>query len=157
MRAVAGGRTAADTDVLPAMSVAVRPPPGATPEQLLEESPEASLGAALTRDILVRAGITSTAASLAWLLARPPGLPGQASTTGLVALVGAQLGQTIAVRGRTPLVVAAVAVSWVLLVAAVQLPGISRALGSWLSPQRRSRTLSFVGRVRMRVRRSVRR
>jgi cation-transporting ATPase I len=118
------------TDVLPAMSVAVRPPPGATPEQLLEEGPEASLGAALTRDILIRAAITSTAASLAWLLARPVSLPGQASTTGLVTLVGAQLGQTIAVRGRTPLVVAAVAVSWVLLVAAVQLPGISRIVGS---------------------------
>lgn len=102
----------------------------ATPEQLLEEGPEASLGAALTRDILIRAAITSTAASLAWLLARPVSLPGQASTTGLVTLVGAQLGQTIAVRGRTPLVVAAVAVSWVLLVAAVQLPGISRIVGS---------------------------
>ncbi|HEY0575614.1 MAG TPA: HAD-IC family P-type ATPase [Pseudonocardia sp.] len=118
------------TDVLPAMSVAVRPPPGATPEQLLEEGPEASLGTALTRDILIRAAITATAASLAWLIARPLSAPGQASTTGLVALVGAQLGQTLAVRGRTPLVLAAVAVSWVLLVAAVQLPGISRIVGS---------------------------
>ncbi|GAA3050959.1 cation-translocating P-type ATPase [Pseudonocardia yunnanensis] len=118
------------TDVLPAMAVAVRPPADATPEQLLAEGPEQSLGGALTRDIEVRAAITATSAGIAWLLARPVSTAGQASTTGLVALVGAQLGQTLAVRGRTPLVAAAVAGSMVLLAVAVQVPGLSRVVGS---------------------------
>jgi cation-transporting ATPase I len=118
------------TDVLPAMAVAVRPPADATPEQLLAEGPEQSLGGALTRDIQVRAAITATSAGIAWLLARPASTAGQASTTGLVALVGAQLGQTLAVRGRTPLVAVAVAGSMVLLAVAVQVPGLSRVVGS---------------------------
>src|SRR3954469_9762032 len=79
------------TDVLPAMAVAVRPPPDTTTDQLLAEGPEASLGSALTRDIYVRAAATAGAATAAWLLARPASLPGQTSTTALVALVGAQL------------------------------------------------------------------
>jgi cation-transporting ATPase I len=118
------------TDVLPAMAVAVRPPPDVTPEELLAEGPDASLGSALTRDILVRAAITATAAFVTWLLARPVSSPAQASTTGLVALIGAQLGQTIAVRGRTPLVVVGAAGSLLVLAAAVQTPGVSRIVGS---------------------------
>ncbi|GAA1309284.1 cation-translocating P-type ATPase [Pseudonocardia xinjiangensis] len=118
------------TDVLPAMAVAVRPPPHATPEQLLAEGPETSLGGALIRDIQVRAAITATAAGAAWLVSRPVSTPGQAGTTGLVALVGAQLGQTLAVRGRTPLVAASVVGSMALLAVAVQIPGLSHAVGS---------------------------
>ncbi|MBC3194503.1 HAD-IC family P-type ATPase [Pseudonocardia sp. C8] len=118
------------TDVLPAMAVAVRPPPDTSPAELLAHGPEASLGTSLTRDIQVRAAITATAAAVAWLLARPVSTPGQASTTGLVALVGGQLGQTLAVRGRTPLVAVAVVVSLGLLAATVQLPGLSRIAGS---------------------------
>jgi cation-transporting P-type ATPase I len=118
------------TDVLPAMAVAVRPPPDVTPDQLLAEGPERSLGATLTRDIQIRAAITATAAGAAWLLARPVSTSGQAGTVGLVALVGAQLGQTLAVRGRTPLVAAAVVGSMALLATAVQLPGLSRIVGS---------------------------
>ncbi|NMH93700.1 HAD-IC family P-type ATPase [Pseudonocardia bannensis] len=118
------------TDVLPAMAVAVRPPPDVTPEELLAEGPDASLGSALNRDIGVRAAITAIAAIVAWLLARPVSGPGQAGTTGLVALVGAQLGQTMVVRGRTPLVLAGAAGSLLVLAAAVQTPGISRVVGS---------------------------
>ena len=117
------------TDVLPAMAVAVRPPPDTTADQLLAEGPEASLGAALTRDMYVRAAATAGAATAAWLLARPASLPGQTSTTALVALVGAQLGQTIAVRGRTPLVVGAVLGSGALLAIIVQVPGVSQFFG----------------------------
>jgi cation-transporting ATPase I len=117
------------TDVLPAMAVAVRPPPDATADQLLAEGPEASLGSALTRDIYLRAAATAGAAAAAWLLARPASLPGQSSTTALVALVGAQLGQTIAVRGRTPLVVRAVLGSGALLAIIVQVPGVSHFFG----------------------------
>jgi cation-transporting ATPase I len=117
------------TDVLPAMAVAVRPPPDLTPEKLLAEGPEGSLGAALTRDIRLRAATTATSAAGAWFLARPVSTAAQASTTGLVALIGAQLAQTLAVRGRTPLVTAAAAGSFVLLAVVVQVPGISRVVG----------------------------
>jgi cation-transporting P-type ATPase I len=117
------------TDVLPAMAVAVRPPPHATPEDLLAEGPEASLGAMLTRDVYSRAATTATAAMISWLLARPVSTFQQASTTGLVALVGAQLGQTMAVRGRTPLVLAAGAGSLLALGAVVQTPGVSQFFG----------------------------
>jgi cation-transporting ATPase I len=118
------------TDVLPAMAVAVRPPPDVTADQLLAEGPERSLGTSLTRDIQLRATTTATAAGAAWMLARPVSTPGQAATTGLVALVGAQLAQTMAVRGRTPLVAAAAVGSFVLLALAVQVPGLSHAVGS---------------------------
>jgi cation-transporting ATPase I len=117
------------TDVLPAMAVAVRPPPQATADQLLAEGPEASLGSALTRDMYLRAAATAGAATAAWLLARPASLPGQTSTTALVALVGAQLGQTLAVPGRTPLVVGAVLGSEALLAIIVQVPGVSHFFG----------------------------
>lgn len=117
------------TDVLPAMAIAVRPPPRVTPEALLAEGPEASLGATLNRAIATRAATTSAAAIAAWLLARPVSTPAQASTTGLVALVGAQLGQTIAVRGRTTLVVAAAAGSLAMLAGIVQVPGLSQFFG----------------------------
>ncbi|NIH84467.1 cation-translocating P-type ATPase [Amycolatopsis granulosa] len=117
------------TDVLPAMAVAVRPPPDADPEQLLSEGPETSLGAVLTRDMIARAATTAGAALGGWLFARPVGTPSQAGTTGLVALVAAQLGQTMAVRGRTPLVLAAGAGSLLALAAIVQIPGVSGFFG----------------------------
>ncbi len=47
------------TDMLPAMAVAIRPPSASSPEQLLAEGPEVSLGAALTRDIYLRAVVTA--------------------------------------------------------------------------------------------------
>ncbi|MGW1678388.1 HAD-IC family P-type ATPase [Saccharopolyspora sp. NPDC002376] len=118
------------TDIMPAIAIAVRPPPHATPEKLLAEGPEASLGTALARDVYARAAATAGAAGLAWLLARPLSTAAQARTTGLVALVSAQLAQTLAVRGRTPLVLAAGAGSLVVLFGLVQLPGVSQFFGS---------------------------
>ncbi|MCI2417255.1 cation-translocating P-type ATPase [Saccharopolyspora sp. K220] len=118
------------TDVLPAIAIAVRPPPHATPEKLLAEGPEASLGAALARDVYVRATATAGAAGLAWMLARPLSTAAQARTTGLVALVSAQLAQTVAVRGRTPLVLVAGTGSMLILAALVQVPGVSQFFGS---------------------------
>jgi cation-transporting P-type ATPase I len=145
------------TDVLPAMAIAVRPPPHATPEDLLAEGPEASLGAMLTRDVSTRAVTTATAAMAGWLLARPVSTFRQASTTGLVALVGAQLGQTMAVRGRTPLVLAAGAGSLLALGIVVQTPGISQFFGcspllphQWaiaLGVSGGATTVDFIGRL----------
>jgi cation-transporting ATPase I len=117
------------TDVLPAMAVAVRPPPGVSPAELLAEGPEASLGGVLLRDIYRRATVTAGTATAGWLLARPVSTPRQAGTTALVALVGGQLAQTIAIRGRTPLVAGAGLGSFLLLGAVVQIPGLSQFFG----------------------------
>ncbi|TVT26230.1 cation-transporting P-type ATPase, partial [Amycolatopsis rhizosphaerae] len=117
------------TDVLPAMAVAVRPPPGVSPDQLLTEGPETSLGSALLRDVYRRAAVTAGAAGAGWLLARPVSTPGQAATTALVSLVGGQLAQTIALRGRTPLVVGAALGSLGALAVVVQVPGLSHFFG----------------------------
>ncbi|MGI8312844.1 HAD-IC family P-type ATPase [Saccharopolyspora hattusasensis] len=118
------------TDVIPAMAIAVRPPPEITPEMLLEEGPDASLGAALHRDIYRRGIITASAAFTAWVLGRISGTRRHADTVALVALVGAQLGQTLVIRGRTPLVVAGALVSMAALAAIVQTPGLSHFFGS---------------------------
>lgn len=118
------------TDVLPALAIAVRPPPDATAETLLAEGPEASLGAALTRDVYVRATATAGGAVLSWLITRPLSTVGQARTAGLVALVCTQLGQTVAMRGRTPAVLAASAGSVAALAVVVQVPGLSHFFGS---------------------------
>lgn len=117
------------TDVAPAMAVAVRPPPHRSSTDLLAEGPDTSLSAPLTRDIYLRAGATATAAGTAWALALPLGTPRQASTTGLVGLVGAQLGQTLAVPGRTPLVAAAGVGTALGLVVIIQTPGVSHFFG----------------------------
>ncbi|MGI8312933.1 HAD-IC family P-type ATPase [Saccharopolyspora hattusasensis] len=118
------------TDVLPAMAIAVRPPPEITPEMLLAEGPDASLGSALIRDIYQRGMVTAGAATAAWLLGRLTGTRNHADTVALVALVGAQLGQTLVVRGRTPLVVVSSLASMAALAAVVQIPGISHFFGS---------------------------
>jgi cation-transporting ATPase I len=117
------------TDMLPAMAIALRPPAGVRPEALLSEGPDASLGAALARDVAVRAAATAAGATAAWLFARTTGTATRARTVGLVALVGTQLGQTAAVGGRSPVVLAASAVSAGVLVAVVQTPVLSQFFG----------------------------
>jgi cation-transporting ATPase I len=118
------------TDVVPALALAARPPAGATPEALLAEGPDASLGPALNRDIRLRAVVTAAATAVAWMFARLTGTATRASTVALVAMVGAQLGQTM-VAGRLDRVVAAACLaSLALLAAAVQTPGLSQLMGS---------------------------
>jgi magnesium-transporting ATPase (P-type) len=118
------------TDALPALAIALRRPRGVTPEQLLREGPEASLGEALTRDLAWRAGITSTAATAAWVAARLTGSRERASSVALLALVGTQLGQTLLVGGRSPSVIAAGVGSLAALLATVETPGVSGFFGS---------------------------
>ena len=117
------------TDMLPATAIALRPPPSTTPDALAHEGPEASLGAALVRSIALRAFTTSAGAGAAWLAGRATGRARRASTMGLVALVGTQLGQTVATGGRSPLVVASSLASAGMLAAVVQTPGLSRFFG----------------------------
>ncbi|GLY84506.1 cation-translocating P-type ATPase [Actinoallomurus iriomotensis] len=118
------------TDMLPAVALAARPPSGVTREELLQEGPDRSLGTALTRDIAVRACATAGAAVTAWTLARMSGTREQADTTGLVALVGTQLAQTIAAGGRDPLVLASGVASLAALGIIVQVPVLSHFFGS---------------------------
>ena len=99
------------TDMAPALAIALREPPDRTTETLLHAGPDASLGEALTRQIAIRAGATATGASAAWIVARITGTPTRARTVALAALVGTQLGQTVVVGGRSPLVLGATAVS----------------------------------------------
>src|SRR5690606_18095153 len=96
------------TDMVPAIAVAVRPPATTDPDALLAEGPEASLGASLTRDIYLRAVTTAAAATVAWLGGRLTGTRGRADTIGLVALVSAQLMQTLAQGAQDKIIVLSV-------------------------------------------------
>jgi cation-transporting ATPase I len=117
------------TDMVPAMAIALQPPATTSPETLLHEGPEASLGAALARQIALRAATTAGGATAAWLVASGTGRPTRARTVGLVAVVGTQMGQTIVAGRRSPAVIASALASAGLLVPIIQVPPISRFFG----------------------------
>jgi cation-transporting ATPase I len=117
------------TDMLPAMTIALRSPARRSPEELLHEGPEASLGGALATQIALRAATTAAGATGAWLLARPTGTSRRASTVALAALVGTQLGQTAVIGGTSPVVLTSTLVSAGVLVGIVQTPGLSHFFG----------------------------
>ena len=117
------------TDMAPALAIAMREPTGRSSAALMADGPDGSLGGALTRQIAVRAGATASGAAAAWAIARVSGTPTRARTVGLVALVGTQLGQTLVIGRRSPLVVVASGVSMGVLVAVVQTPGVSQFFG----------------------------
>jgi cation-transporting P-type ATPase I len=117
------------TDLVPALTVALRTPPPEAAGDLLAEGPEASLGSALTEEIAVRAITTTVAASAAWLIGRITGRPTRARTVGLAALVGAELTQTLLVGGSSRTVALACLASIGVLVAVVQIPGVSKFFG----------------------------
>lgn len=117
------------TDVVPALAIAVRPPPSRSTVDLLREGPDVSLGRRLEREIAVRGVATAAGAGAAWTLARMTGTPTRASTIALVALVGTQLGQTMVIGRGDPLVLAAAGASMVALAGVVQLPFVSRFFG----------------------------
>jgi cation-transporting ATPase I len=117
------------TDLLPAMTIALRPPTQRSPEVILHEGPDASLGSALVRQIAVRAMATGGGATGAWMLARATGTRRRAGTVALAALVGTQLGQTIVLGGSSPVVLASAIVSGAVLVVIVQTPGVSQFFG----------------------------
>lgn len=78
------------TDALPAAALAVsKPRDPASPDA---RGPDQR---ALWQAVGVRGATTAAAATAAWTMARFTGLPRRASTVGLVALVAAQLGQTL--------------------------------------------------------------
>jgi cation-transporting ATPase I len=117
------------TDVAPGLAIAVRAPRDLSPEDLLREGPDASLGSALQHAITVRAAATTVGAGMAWTAARVTGRARRASTVALAGLVGSQLGQTLVSGGRDPLVALAALGSTILLVGIVQTPGVSQFFG----------------------------
>ena len=151
------------TDVLPATVIAMSRPDGASIDSLLREGPEASLGTVLNQAVAWRAIGTGTGAAVAYLPARLTGTTDHAATTGLVALVGAQLLQTIAARPLDGRVWLASAGSAAALAAIVQLPGVSGAAGcrplgaiGWTLGTAGAVTGATIGAVGPRVERVVR-
>ena len=117
------------TDVVPAIAIAISPPRGRSAEQLLAEGPDRSLAGPMYVAIAQRATVTAAGAGAAWGAARLTGRARRANTVGLVALVGSQLGQTIAIGGTDPVVLVASLVSAGVLAAIVETPGVSEFFG----------------------------
>jgi cation-transporting ATPase I len=117
------------TDVAPAMAIALRPTNPATLQSLVNEGPDVSLGEPLNRDIAARAAVTALGAGGAWTLARIVGSAERASTVGLLALVGTQLGQTVVSGGSSRPVLTTSIASTMVLASIVQTPGISHFFG----------------------------
>ncbi|MEU6091407.1 cation-transporting P-type ATPase [Streptomyces sp. NPDC047085] len=117
------------TDLAPAMAVALRPPQPEAAERMLREGPEVSLGTALTEEMVCRAVATALGATAGWLAARFTGRATRARTVALVALVGAQLGQTLLVGGRSRAIAVSSLGSLAALAAVVQTPVLSQFFG----------------------------
>lgn len=117
------------TDMLPAMTIAMRQPANRSPEMLLHEGPDASLGSALVAQIALRATTTASGTFGAWIVARGTGTRRRASTVALIALVGTQLGQTVVVGGASPMVLASSAASAAALAVIIQTPVVSQFFG----------------------------
>ncbi|WP_079077299.1 cation-translocating P-type ATPase [Streptomyces sp. Root369] len=117
------------TDLAPAIAVALRPPRPETAERMLHEGPESSLGTALTEETVVRAVATTLGATSGWLCARLTGRAVRARTVVLVALVGAQLGQTLLAGGGSRAILASALGSMAALAVVVETPGLSHFFG----------------------------
>ncbi|MCV7164269.1 cation-translocating P-type ATPase [Mycobacterium stomatepiae] len=108
------------TDALPAAALAVSTQTGAVDADRDE--------AAMWRAIGIRGASTTLGATLGWTVASVTGTPRRAATVGLVALVSAQLAQTL-VDSHAPLVVLTSVGSFCVLVGVVSTPGLSQVFG----------------------------
>ena len=129
------------TDMLPALAVALAEvSPSGNGEQADHETGEAepdlgvpngatSLDASLFQTLGIRGGATALGASVAWHVGRMTGRDRRASTMGLAALVGTQLGQTLLMGRRSPMVVITSVASAAALFAVVETPGVSHFFG----------------------------
>jgi cation-transporting P-type ATPase I len=111
------------TDALPAAALAVSKPSG--PAQTEGRGPDER---ALWQAVAIRGTTTAAAATAAWAMAGVTGRPQRASTVALVALVSAQLGQTL-LDSRTPLVVLTAGGSLAVMGTLISTPGVSQLLG----------------------------
>jgi cation-transporting ATPase I len=113
------------TDMFPALAVAVAP----SQNETASRPTSGALGAPLARAVAVRGGATTLGALLAWTIGRFTGRGRRASSMGLAALVGTQLGQTLLTGWRSPLVIATVIASAAALVALIEIPVVSEFFG----------------------------
>jgi cation-transporting ATPase I len=133
------------TDALPALAIATRPPDHLDPERMLAEGPTRSLGPALNRQILWRAGVTGVVATGAWAAARIFG-PRAASTVGLLTVVGTQLAPAALMGGGDRRVLLVSAGSLAALFGVVQTPVVSGFFGCRpLGPVTLAQALAAIG------------
>ncbi len=111
------------TDALPAAALAVSKPSG--PARTEGRGPDED---ALWQAVAIRGATTAAAATAAWAMGGVTGRPQRASTVALVALVSAQLGQTL-VESHTPLVVLTAGGSLAVMGTLISIPGVSQLLG----------------------------
>ncbi|MBX6769262.1 MAG: cation-translocating P-type ATPase, partial [Actinomadura rubrobrunea] len=115
------------TDMLPALAVALAPPPnggGARPSR------RGPFGDPLHEAIAARGVVTAIGAILAWQIGRLTGRRRRAGTMGLAALVITQLAQTLQMGRHSPAVLATCAASVLLLAVVIETPGLSHFFGS---------------------------
>jgi cation-transporting ATPase I len=111
------------------MAIALRPPTAETLASLATEGPDASLGAALNRQIASRAVVTAFGAGSAWAVGRFTGTRGRANTIALLAMVGTQLGQTVTSGRFSKEVITTGVATLGALAVIVQTPFLSQAFG----------------------------
>lgn len=111
------------TDALPAAALAVSKPSG--PIDPGVRGPDQP---ALWRAVAIRGVTTAAATTAAWAMGSVTGRPQRASTVALVALVGAELGQTL-LDSHAPLVVFTAAGSLVAMGTLISIPVVSQLLG----------------------------
>lgn len=119
------------TDMLPALAVALaRAREDTDGEDPLASGPSpALLGSDLGRILAVRGTATALGATAAWTCGRMTGRDRRASTMGLAALVGTQLGQTFITDWHSPLVLVTGVASATALFAVIETPVISHFFG----------------------------
>lgn len=111
------------TDALPAAALAVSKPSG--PVDLGIRGPDQP---ALWRAVAIRGVTTAGATTVAWMMGSVTGRPQRASTVALVALVGAELGQTL-LDSHAPLVVLTALGSLAAMGTLISIPVVSQLLG----------------------------
>ncbi|MGW2325881.1 HAD-IC family P-type ATPase [Streptomyces sp. NPDC001700] len=119
------------TDMLPALAVALaRAREDTAGEDPLASGPSpALLGSDLGRILAVRGTATALGAAAAWSCGRMTGRARRASTMGLAALVGTQLGQTFITDWHSPLVLVTGVASAAVLFAVIETPVVSHFFG----------------------------
>src|SRR5271166_2781140 len=111
------------TDALPAAALAVSKPSGPVDPGL--RGPDQP---ALWRAVAIRGVTTAATTTVAWAMASVTGRPQRASTVALVALVGAELGQTL-LDSHAPLVVLTAVGSLGAMGTLISIPVVSQLLG----------------------------
>jgi len=111
------------TDALPAAALAVSKPSGPVDPGI--RGPDQPT---LWRAVAIRGVTTAAATTAAWAMGSVTGLPQRASTVALVALVGAELGQTL-LDSHAPLVVLTAVGSLATMGTLISIPVVSQLLG----------------------------